>query len=89
VKVNLHKHLQRKRNLGTAERIQSQLTKLSMKRWIVLANAPSSHPEKNPNGYEIRLTGHVIYCTCDGFKYRSECTHMKRFQEQVKPFKVK
>lgn len=49
----------------------------------VLALVPSSKKGKPP--YEIVLgANNIAYCRCDGFKYRSECSHMARFKKECK-----
>lgn len=78
----------RGKNLDTAELLRKTLKRLSPKSTVVLALIPSSKPEKPP--YKISLTGaNVVMCECDGFKYRSECSHMERFRTEhvVQTFK--
>lgn len=72
---------QEDRNVDTAERVKEALKNLGGK-FVVLAIIPSSKAENPP--YQIRLVGNAVVCNCDGFKYRSECSHMKRFRTEVK-----
>lgn len=77
---------QESRNEDTAERVKEALKNLGSK-FVVLAVVPSSK-EGNPP-YQIRLVGNAVVCNCDGFKYRSECSHMKRFRTEIKPVTFK
>lgn len=85
-KAGMAERAQADRNVDTAERVKEALKNLGGK-FVVLAVVPSSK-EGNPP-YQIRLVGNSVVCGCDGFKYRSDCSHMKRFRNEIKPVTFK
>lgn len=61
--------------------LRKALDKLTPKQYVVLALMQSN--TKEDIWYEVRLgMNNAIYCTCNGFKYRQQCDHMKRFRKQ-------
>jgi hypothetical protein len=65
----------------TTARIKAALERVQDKSTVILALMPSSKPGKPP--YPIVLgTNNTVWCKCDGFKFRSDCRHMKRFRKE-------
>ena len=66
---------------ATTARIQAALERLRDKNIKVLCKVPSSNASKPAYGIVLG-SNNTVYCTCDGFKYRSECRHMERFRKE-------
>lgn len=68
----------------TTERIKAALERARDKHTVVVCKVPSSKQGKPP--YNIVVgKNNTVWCTCNGFKYRSECRHMDRFRKEIKP----
>jgi hypothetical protein len=71
----------------TTDKVAAALSKLRDANAIVIGTVPSS--DRSKPDYKILLgSNNAIWCECNGFKYRSKCSHMDRFRSEVKPTRL-